>query len=361
MMVASRTDPSGEEGAGCSDSGLKVIEWEDLQQELARLWSLSSALRKAKERKEALALKLESVIKERNEYLNQSNEIEEKRQKLEDRKLVMGDLLLRSKRSSDHAKIQRDLLCNNIRSLLFASKSLSGAHQQMQEANRLLAGQRGHGHLRNLQRMVHARQQYMVAQVSAIYPVMESMKQSSREIFDANSSKSRDRAGSPPSDASRSSQRSSSLSILGLQLPSTFLKKTSFFPDKKELQRSATALGYIAHAVLLIAAYLDVPLRYPLRFGGSRSYVHDYAPSIEPTSPSLAYNPTSSAAPKPMEFPLFLEGQDSTRAAYAVFLLNKDIEQLLNGIGEESLGPRHVLPNLRELMRIVQAGEYIDM
>ncbi|CAA6669179.1 unnamed protein product [Spirodela intermedia] len=197
----------------------------------------------------------------------------------------------------------------------------------------VVSWERGHGHLRNLQRMVHARQQYMVAQVSAIYPVMESMKQSSREIFDANSSKS---------NASRSSQRSSSLSILGLQLPSTFLKKTSFFPDKKELQRSATALGYIAHAVLLIAAYLDVPLRYPLRFGGSRSYVHDYAPS-------------------PMEFPLFLEGQDSTRAAYAVFLLNKDIEQLLNGIGEESLGPRHVLPNLRELMRIVQAGEYIDM
>lgn len=76
-------------------------------------------------------------------------------------------------------------------------------------------------------------------------------------------------------------------------------------------------------AVLLIAAYLDVPLRYPLRFGGSRSYVHDHAPSVEPTSPSLGSSSTTGAAPKPMEFPLFLEGQDSTRAAYAVFLLNK--------------------------------------
>lgn len=44
----------------------------------------------------------------------------------------MGDLLLRAKRSSDYAKTQRDLLCINLRSLLFASKSLSGAHQQMQ-------------------------------------------------------------------------------------------------------------------------------------------------------------------------------------------------------------------------------------
>lgn len=40
----------------------KIIEWEDLQQELARLWSLSSALKKAKERKESLAQKLESII-----------------------------------------------------------------------------------------------------------------------------------------------------------------------------------------------------------------------------------------------------------------------------------------------------------
>ena len=46
-----------------SDSDLKIIEWEDLQQELARAWSLSSALRTAKERKESLAQKLEEVIK----------------------------------------------------------------------------------------------------------------------------------------------------------------------------------------------------------------------------------------------------------------------------------------------------------
>lgn len=43
----------------------KVIEWDDLQQELARLWSLTSELNSAKERKEALAQRLESVIKVR--------------------------------------------------------------------------------------------------------------------------------------------------------------------------------------------------------------------------------------------------------------------------------------------------------
>jgi hypothetical protein len=41
----------------------KVVEWEDMEQEIARLWSLSSALREAKERKEVLSESLNSFIK----------------------------------------------------------------------------------------------------------------------------------------------------------------------------------------------------------------------------------------------------------------------------------------------------------
>lgn len=76
-------------------------------------------------------------------------------------------------------------------------------------------------------------------------------------------------------------------------------------------------------AVSLIASYLQVPLRYPLRLGCSRSYIRDYAPSIEPASSDSTSNSLTSTTGKPVEFPLFLEGQDSTRAAYGVFLLNK--------------------------------------
>lgn len=81
--------------------------------------------------------------------------------------------------------------------------------------------------------------------------------------------------------------------------------------------------GKILQAVSLIASYLQVPLRYPLRFGCSRSYIRDYAPSIEPASSDSVSDSLASTSGKPIEFPLFLEGQDSTRAAYAVFLLNK--------------------------------------
>ncbi|XP_058080015.1 vacuolar protein sorting 38-like isoform X3 [Magnolia sinica] len=272
---------------------VKVVEWEDLQQELARLWSLSSALKKAKERKDLLSQKLESLI---------------------------------------------------------------------QEANRLLAGERGHVHLKNFQKLLRMRQQYMMAQVSALYPVKASLGQTPGGKYDSRSdgSKSGDGAGSSSSVILESrNPGKSSLTILGLQLTVPPLKKISFFSDKKEIQRSATALGYVAHAVLLIASYLDVPLRYPLHLGGSCSYIFDHASPLESTS-DLVSNPIAGPNMKPTEFPLFLEGQDTTRAAYAMFLLNKDLEQLLNYIGIQSLGPRHVLANLRELLRTIQSQEFVD-
>lgn len=80
---------------------------------------------------------------------------------------------------------------------------------------------------------------------------------------------------------------------------------------------------FTVQAVSLIASYMHVPLRYPLRLGGSRSYIRDYSPSVEHSAPSTSLDSVISTSMKPVEFPLFIEGQDSTRAAYAMFLLNK--------------------------------------
>lgn len=49
--------------------------------------------------------------------------------------------------------------------------------------------------------------------------------------------------------------------------------------DADEEQRVAAALGYAAHAAERLAAYLDVPLRFPLRPRASRSAVLDPAPA----------------------------------------------------------------------------------
>ena len=42
---------------------------------------------------------------------------------------------------------------------------------------------------------------------------------------------------------------------------------------------SAIALGYLAHFIILISKYLQVPLRYPLIFCGSKSRIQEPAPS----------------------------------------------------------------------------------
>ncbi|KAG4909157.1 hypothetical protein JHK87_055273 [Glycine soja] len=129
-----------------------------------------------------------------------------------------------------------------------------------------------------------------------------------------------------------------SLTIHGLHLNVLSFRKMSFFTGKKEIQNSATALGYLAHAVSLIASYLQVPLRYPLRLDASHSYIIDNAPSTELTSSESSSNANINA--KHVEFPLFLEGQDTTRAAYVVFLLNKHPDQQ----GEERDEGQHEEP-----------------
>ncbi|XP_010326839.1 UV radiation resistance-associated gene protein-like isoform X1 [Solanum lycopersicum] len=287
------------------------------------------------------------------ESLSRLNELDEMKEKLDSRKLVMGNMSMHSKVVKEKVKKQEEQLSNDIRSLLVAGTSLSAASKRLQDESRSLAGERGYGQLRTLQRVFRTRQQYMVSQVHMLYPVRVAIGQAPEQEleFFNNSSSSGDSAGSKPLDHG-------SLTIAGLHL--TVFTKMSFFTDKKEVQRSATALGYVAHVVTLIASYLQVPLRYPLRFGGSRSYIRDYAPSVEPSSSDLTSSSAVSTNSRPVEFPLFLEGQDSTRAAYAVFLLNKDIEQLLNYIGGRSTGPRHVLANLKELLRIILSPEYID-
>ncbi|KAF8402107.1 hypothetical protein HHK36_013059 [Tetracentron sinense] len=110
----------------------KVIEWEDFEQELARLWSLSSALKKAKEKKHSLQHNIESLIQVSAESLSRSNELEEMRQKLEARKLVMGNMLMNSKVVADDVKTQEEHPKVAIRSLLLAGKALSVASKQLQ-------------------------------------------------------------------------------------------------------------------------------------------------------------------------------------------------------------------------------------
>lgn len=325
---------------------LKTIPWDEFQQELARLSSLSSALHEANQNKFSIQEKLKSLLQLEEESLKWSNELDDMREKLEARKLMMGNMSMHSEVVIKKAKKQQEQLNCEIRSLLLAGSALSVASRHLQEANKSLGGERWYVQLRNLQKNLRARQQFMVSQISLLYPVMSNMTRRTREHeleSYTSSRKSGNLNGVKLPDAA-------SFTISGLHLSARPLTKMNFFTDRKEALRSATALGYVAHAVSLIALYIEIPLRYPLRVGASRTYICDYAPSFEYIS---------DLASKPTEFPLFLESQDTTRLAYAVFLLNKDIEQLLNGVGVESLGRRHVLANFKELLNNILSGQYI--
>ncbi|KAL5542640.1 hypothetical protein UlMin_010350 [Ulmus minor] len=343
---------------------VKVVDWEEFEQELARLCSLSSAFNEAMEKKHNLQRKLEGLIQVEAESLNRINELEEMREKLEARKMATEKMSTHCKIYSEDAKKQEEQLGVEVRSLLVSGASLSVARKRSQDLHESLAGETGYTRSTNLQRMLRTRQQHMVSQISLLYPIkisagptqeqeLESFPSSSKTgIFSATSLRGHS-VGSKPVNPG-------SLTILGLHLTMLPFKMMSFFTDKKEVQKSSSALGYVAHAVTLIASYVEVPLRYPLRLGGSRSYVIDTAPSIEPTSSDSSSSTAVSTNSKHVEFPLFLDGQDTTRTAYAVFLLNKDLEQLLNSVGVDSLGPRHVLANLKELVRIIQSADFID-
>ncbi|KAG9068828.1 hypothetical protein KI688_011114 [Linnemannia hyalina] len=94
------------------------------------------------------------------------------------------------------------------------------------------------------------------------------------------------------------------------------------------------ALGFACQLVVMLAHYLNIPLRYPLTPMGSRAFV------IDPVSLLVG----------PKEFPLYGKGQDRNRFEYGVFLLNKDIEQLMNSQGLQFMDLRQTLPNVRYLM-----------
>jgi len=108
------------------------------------------------------------------------------------------------------------------------------------------------------------------------------------------------------------------------------------------LENISTALGYTCHLITVIADYIDVVLRYPIKPMSSRSSI------IDPLSKEC----------QPMnEFPLFTKSINNNRFIYGVFLLNKDIEQLMNHVKQNVSNLRNTLPNLRKLIyRLIQLG-----
>ncbi|KAJ6290045.1 hypothetical protein OIU78_025877 [Salix suchowensis] len=365
------SDPSTSKSKSIESEKAEIIEWEDYEHEVARLWSLSSALNESKQKKQNFEQKLRSLIQVKEEALSRLNELEDMKERVEARKLVIERIKGQSKVAADNSTKEEEGLSSEVRSLLVAGTALSVASKQLQAYVCSLSKSDA---LKMLLRGVLPMHICFLFIISYFLPLLRVNIQQVFHVYlcvlcglilyqlDLQRSRNLNLSQAVVQGTMLvlNPVNQGSLTILGLNLTMAPFTKMSFFTDKKEVQRSASALGYVAHAVSLIAYYLEAPLRYPIRLGGSNSYIIDFAPSVEATPSDLLSSTLSTANIKPVEFPLFLEGQDTTRAAYAVFLLNKDLEQLLNYIGVRSLGPRHVLANLKELTRTIQSAEFLD-
>ncbi|RLN31251.1 uncharacterized protein C2845_PM05G33790 [Panicum miliaceum] len=328
----------------------------------------AAALAAAAEEREALARCIEAALEVRREALRQAEALGELRREVDLQRARAEEAVVGRSRAAEAVERGKERLHEQIERVLPLSRALTAAHQRVQEAKEALSGDKAR--LEDLQRLLRTRQQCMVGQVAALYPVRvfhdlpqhaENPGADTNGECGALSEENRTLSGAygtrVPSIIKSPQVRG--LTFFGWQIMKPKRKQKNY--SDKELQRSATVLGYAAHAILLIASYLDVPLRYPVRFGGSRSYVSDRLPSAETACTAPAeHASTHNTDAELTEYPLFLECQedDSTRASYAIYLLHKDTEQLLNYIGAESSG-RHVFGNLRELLRIVLSDEYV--
>ena len=113
---------------------------------------------------------------------------------------------------------------------------------------------------------------------------------------------------SPPRTALKVSQALHPLmcyTIRGLRLPNNFNNILTSFEE----EQVSTALGYVCHLILMLAKYLDIPLRYRMIYRGSRSVICD--------------DVTASS-----QFPLYFKNMEERRFELGVILLNKNVEHV---------------------------------
>lgn len=125
--------------------------------------------------------------------------------------------------------------------------------------------------------------------------------------------------------------------------------------DSQLPETVAAALGYVAHVISLLSSYLREPLVYPVGVKGSTSTIVDTI-SLLPTSASTTERYKDEVSLR--TYPLFSAGVPRFRFEYGVFLLNKDIQLLLEtAYGVRVLDVRQTLPNLKYLLYVATAGE----
>ena len=109
--------------------------------------------------------------------------------------------------------------------------------------------------------------------------------------------------------------------------------------DDTNRDEIAAALGFTCRLTHMLSLYLSTPLPYPLSPASSVSTIED------PISTGIAER----------TFPLYPTNV-AYKFEYGVFLLNKNIEILMDRNGLRVIDIRHTLPNLKYLLYVLTAG-----
>lgn len=102
----------------------------------------------------------------------------------------------------------------------------------------------------------------------------------------------------------------------------------------------SSAIGYVGHLLLILSNILDVALRFPLRYQGSRLHID--------------------CSRKNQSFPLYMESfkrKDWMNFLYGIDLLNLDIKQIRTLYGLQTLEPKDTLANLHGLKVLLATSD----
>ena len=128
--------------------------------------------------------------------------------------------------------------------------------------------------------------------------------------------------------------------------------------DSQPPETSAAALGHVAHALQMLSFYTAAPLLYPVNLRGSTSTIRDPISLLKTSSTTKSAAEDDDDPVKGLRtYPLFSKGVPWFRFEYGVFLLEKDIEILLEARGVRVRDTGGVLGKLKVLLdNIVSAG-----
>lgn len=150
-------------------------------------------------------------------------------------------------------------------------------------------------------------------------------------------------------------------SIRGIHLPNS----EDLDVSKSTPESIAAALGHVSHVLQLLSFYWGVIIPYRLQSRSSSSSIVDNISNLASTNPAGASSTSSPFAGAAgvnekllRTFPLFSKGAVRFRFEYGLFLLNKDIQLLLEmGWGVKVMDIRQSLPNLCLALYCATAGE----